>query len=334
MGFWREDRPQALIWVRLKMKCAVMGIGDCTMDLLAQVDDSFIETHAAGHRGGDLYCTSKELDRVLSILERCVKVVPGGSAANTIRALSHLGVQCAFLGAVGQDEWGDRFRENFVGLGVEARLKIAPFTSRVLCLISPDGERTFLVDNPSIEGWFASKNDLLGVKWIHLEARSLTGDRESVEEALTLARELGIPFSIDLSSVEIVKEYKDCLTRLIRSAELVFCNEDEIYVLTGLKREEGCFHLQQMCPVGVVTLGEKGCLVGSKGSVEAVSAHPVQAIDTTGAGDYFAAGFLYGYFKNRSLRECGGIGNRLGGAIAGVVGTALPREKWKELDRF
>ena len=108
-----------------------------------------------------------------------------------------------------------------------------------------------------------------------------------------------------------------------------FANDEEIKALTGLEdAAAGCMALQQMCPVGVVTLGAKGCLIGHRENVEMVPAYPAKVIDTTGAGDIFSAGFLYGYLRNWKLEECASMGHRLASAVVEVVGTALPKQRW------
>ncbi len=308
----------------MKGKSVLLGIGECNIDLFAHVEDSFIDKHASGHRGGDFYCNSETFDRILAEIGEPEKIVPGGSSANTIRTLARLGEACAFVGAVGSDQWGDVFTKNLIQLGVDPRLKQSPFTFRVLCLISHDGQRTFIVEDSPDKGMSVPSVELEDVKWVHIEARTLNGDRDAVERIFANARQKKIPISLDLSSFETVETYKTVLKPLIGSAQIVFCNEDEIRALTGHGGEEGCYCLQEMCPIGIVTLGEKGCLFGSENFVEAVAAFPAKAIDTTGAGDYFAAGFLYGYLQNRSLKECALLGNRLGSAIVQVIGVELP----------
>ena len=152
---------------------------------------------------------------------------------------------------------------------------------------------------------------------------------------MQLAKELGIRISIDLSSFGIVEQYKETLNQLISDyVEIVFCNEAEIVALTGLSPEAGCLELQKICPVAVVTLGAEGCLIGHRGTVTAVPPFPANVIDTTGAGDYFAAGFLYGYLRDNPLERCGRIGNRLGSAIVEVISAELPQENWKAIYKF
>lgn len=309
----------------------VMGIGFCPVDLLVQVEDSFIVEHIVPGIGG---CQREDtFDLMDDVLKKCgkpPKIVPGGSAANTVRALAQLGQSCAFLGHIGHDSWGDRFRVNLNQNGIDPRLKEAPFTSRVLCLISPDGQRTFLTCDPQIED-MPIEADFRGVKWIHLEARHLFS-RFVAERTLELARKLGIRISLDLSCCTTVKQFqKELLSLIDNDTEILFCNEDEAAVLLGLGSKEACYELQKRCPVAIVTKGKDGCLIGHRGKVIAVPATPAKVVDTTAAGDHFAAGFLYGYFRSLPLKECARIGHRLAGAVIEVIGSELPPEVWESL---
>ncbi len=310
----------------------VMGSGFCTMDLLVQVEDAFIEEHIVPGRGGNQEGTFELIDSVLAKVKRVPKVVPGGSAANTVRALARLGQPCAFLGHVGRDHWGEHFASHLEKHGVELRLKHAPFTSRVLCLISPDGQRSFLACDPRLDT-IPDKSDFKDVKWIHLEARNLF-NRAVFEKTVELARESAIPLSMDLSCCRTVKHFKEDLLRIIENdVDLLFCNEDEAALLLGLDPKAACYELQKRCTVAVVTLGKEGALIGHKDKVVSVPAYPTQVVDTTGAGDYFSAGFIYGYLRSLPLEECACIGHRLAKAVVAVIGTELAEESWEALRR-
>lgn len=310
----------------------VMGVGYCVIDQFVQVDESVIQEHVTVGKGGSLLCELEKFDRVLKEIGLVPKNSPGGSAANTIRALTNLGQPCCFLGPVGHDIWGEAVRQNFSELGIGMRLKEACFTGRVLCLVSSDGQRSFLAHDPTLDRCFATMEDIEGVQWIHFEARSLMINDAYIETLMQLAYEHRIGISLDLSSFNFVEEHQDRLKDLIwKYATIVFCNEDEVLALTGLHAWEGCLALQQMCSIAVVTLGPQGCLVGTQGIVKKVDSFPATVLDTTAAGDYFTAGFLYRYFRGDPLDECGRLGNRLGGAIVEVLGTELPHDQWVQI---
>jgi sugar/nucleoside kinase (ribokinase family) len=152
---------------------------------------------------------------------------------------------------------------------------------------------------------------------------------------MKLAKEANCKVSIDLSDSWTVSRHKETLQYLLSNyVDIVFANEDEVLALTGLSPEDGCLKLQEICPIAVVTLGPDGCLVGHKDKIITVATYPATVLDTTGAGDLFACGFLYGYLHNYPLLACARIGNRLGSSIVEVIGAELPKEKWGEIQSF
>lgn len=315
-------------------KAVITGVGSCTIDILAQVDDAFFEKHLPKGKDSDCYYSPEKIEAILADIQTPPRVVPGGSSANTIRALSQLGESCAFIGDIGEDNEGVVFTNNLINLNIQPHLKKTAFTPRVLCLISSDGERTFLGSSLRAKPSSPSIQDLQGSKWVHLEARKLL-DPGYLETFLKITTELGIKVSIDLSSPEIAEKYRNTLIQMISDhVEIVFANQRTMAALTQLSPEEGCMKLQQTCPLVVVTLGSDGCMIGSDNSLFKVDPFLANAIDTTGAGDYFAAGFLFGYLHEMPIQRCGQIGNLLGSAITEVIGTELPQEKWDGLRKM
>lgn len=314
----------------------ILGIGAATIDLLITVDDQFMNRHLAVKKGGSNPFKPDAIEHILQQSHSFPKIVPGGSAANTVRALAKLGEKCAFYTHIGADNYGDQFSQNMHSHGIEQRFKRAPhyFTSHVLCLITPDSQRTFLGFDQEVTDCSPTKEDFKDIKWVHIEARQLKNG-VCVEKILQLCKEGGAKISLDLSSFELVREFKETLLHLIpHYVEIVFCNEDEIRALTGLSPEEGCLALQKLCPIVVVTRGPQGCLVGHQNTLLSIPTFPATPLDTTGAGDLFASGFLYGYLKGYSLFTCALIGNRLGSAVVEVIGAELPEEHWAMIHNF
>ena len=170
------------------------------------------------------------------------------------------------------------------------------------------------------------------IQLVHLEA--YTFRRYLTERSVELAKSAQSIVSIDLSSFEIVREFKERMLKLLPDITIVFANEKETRELTGLEPLEGCLKLQEMCSMAVVLRGEKGCLVGHKGKIIHSPAFSTHVIDSTGAGDLFASGFLYGILKGHSLEKCAQLGNRLGSAVVEVTGAELPPEKWNIVEDF
>ncbi len=314
----------------------ILGVGAATIDLLIPVDDQFLLSHFPEMKGGSNGFDLEMIERILLESNTPAKIVVGGSAANTVRALTRMGEMCAFYTHIGMDEYGERFSHHMRSLGIEERFNRSPdfATSRVLCLITPDGQRTFIAYDQRITDSTLCNEDFHNLKWVHIEARQLKSGI-SVEKVMHMSRENGAKVSLDLSNFELARDFKDVLLHLIPNyVEIVFCNEDEITALTGLSPEEGCLELQKLCPVVVVTKGPNGCLVGHANTLLAIPTFPATPIDTTGAGDLFASGFLYGYLRGYPLATCAQIGNRLGSAVVEVIGAELPEEQWEKIHTF
>lgn len=309
----------------------VLGIGSACMDLLASIDDEFL-AFVPGEKGGAYAIDLELLNQILSRIKKTPVMTTGGSCANTIKGLAHLSIKCALLSHLGDDELGTKFSQTMNEIGVVGLFSTsARPTSRVLCLITPDGQRTmrFCGGSDEISDTFLHADYFAGVKLVHMEAYSLRNKKLAIK-VLQLAKEAGATISIDLSSFEIVREYRSTLQEILpQYVDIVFANADETHALTGLSPTEGSIKLQQMCPIAVILMGKEGCLVGHQGKLFKNPSFSVELIDSTGAGDLFASGFLYGYLQGYPLEECATLGNRLGGAVVEVQGADLPPKKWK-----
>lgn len=314
-----------------------MGVGSAVIDFLAQVSDDFVEEHIPGRKGGSVHCEPEKFDQVLDLLGPTLKTALGGSAGNTVRTMARLGVSSTFISQVGEDSDGDRYIEEMRERGILGIMQDPDFTTiRILCLVTPDGERTFLHAHDDI-GWsFNPAPELFcNARWVHFESFLLWEDPNFIEQSLRFAHEAGVTVSLDLANFLVVQQYREKLLEWIEKyVDVVFGNKEEIRYLTGMSPEAGCLLIQDLCPIVVITKGNEGCLVGSQGALTQVPALPAKVVDTTAAGDYFTAGFIYGYLHQKSLHNCARIGNRLGCAIIEYIGTELPMEKWKEIHCF
>jgi sugar/nucleoside kinase (ribokinase family) len=314
----------------------VLGIGSAAVDLLVQVDDAFFAQQMVEGKGGSVLCDSETIDRIIEMSGTTAKIVPGGSTANTMKALAKLGEASAYFSHIGVDALGHYFCDHLKKGGVVDLLlkRMDLSTPKVLCLITPDGQRTFRAFDPPVHDITLNRNIFTDVVLIHLEARQIRNGL-SLQKALQYASDANSIVSLDLSCFEVVRDYRDSLLYLMKEyVDILFCNEDEIFELLGLPPKEGCLKLTEICPTVVVTQGAKGCLVCQKNECLAIPTFFAQVVDTTGAGDHFAAGFLYGYLHHMPLSTCARFGHRLGSAIVEVVGAELPEEKWDEIREF
>ena len=313
----------------------VLGVGAAVIDLLVPVNEDFLKEHVPGEKGGSSLINIQDLNRIVEASHIPPKIAIGGSCANTLKSLSKLGENCTFLGHRGDDVMGEFFAQNMAKMHVAGLFTLAHFpTAQVLSLITPDGQRTmrfFAGSSQEMAGRFLHTDYFKGAKLVHMEAYGLRNDN-LIPKAMRLAKESGIQISIDLASFEIVREFKETLFELLNNyVDILFANEDEALELTSLPPKEACLQLQEICPIVVILRGKNGCLVGSKGTFIESPSFPAQVVDTTAAGDLFAAGFLYSYLHGKSLEECALLGNRLGSAIVEVTGSELPQETWDEI---
>ncbi len=243
-----------------------------------------------------------------------VRLRGGGSAANVAVWAAREGADVAFFGQVGDDAAGRWLREELAAEGVavdppQGNLAVSPGSATGLVVVSVRaGERTMATDrgaNLTPVTDLVPREALVSREWVHLTGYSFfePGPREVALRALEVCRELGLPFSVDPSSVRPLRDYgAECFLEDVAGTEVVFPNLDEARELTGLDDpEEVARALARRFPVVALTLGAQGCLVAAAGRVGAVPAAspPGPAVDPTGAGDAFAAGFLTRYAAGR-----------------------------------
>ena len=262
-------------------------------------------------------------------------VTTGGSCANTIKGLASLGQRSALAGKMGRDPMGKLFLEKFEKYGVVPLIVYSDTpTAQVASLITPDHQRTFRCF-PGAGNEF-TEEDLIpelfqGVRLVHIEGYAFY-NQSLAERSMQMAKEAGALVSLDLGSFELVKKFKGKLLELIPAyVDIIFANEDETRVLTGLGPEEGCDLLRQMCQATVILIGKDGCWIGSPDEKCLCPAIAANVIDTTGAGDLFASGFLHGFLEGCTLKECGRYGNLTGGTVVQYKGAEIPDHKWTEL---
>lgn len=312
----------------------ILGIGHACMDLLIPVSEEFLN-HIPGEKGGAQPIGVDQLNHILSLSHKQPQIATGGSCANTIKGLANLGEKCAFLSHVGNDALGEHFMQYMKKLGIVGLFSksIHP-TAQVLCLITPDGQRTMRFCAGCSEEMsenFLNFDYFKNIHHMHIDAYTMRNGN-LVESVMQMAKEAQATVSMDLSSFEIIRQFRDSLKKLVmKYVHILFANEDETKELTGLDAFQGCLKLQEICPIAVVLIGKDGCLVGHQGQIFHSPGFPTHVVDSTGAGDLFASGFLYGYLQGYPLTRCAKMGNRLGSAIVEVHGAELPLERWKAL---
>ena len=315
----------------------IIGLGNALVDVLATLkDDSLL--HEMNLPKGSMQLVDdvkfQEINDCFSKMK--THLATGGSAANTILGLSCLGASAGFIGKIGEDKFGNFFRENLEKNKIDDKLLLSDLPSGVAStFITPDGERTFgtyLGAAATLKADELSPDMFKGYSYLYIEGY-LVQDRDMILRAIQLGKEAGLQICLDLASYNIVEAYKEFFTLLINKyVDIVFANEDEAKAFTGDGPLAALDILGKQCSIAVVKVGSEGSYI-RKGTIDVkVDAIKVNnVIDTTGAGDYYAAGFLYGLTCGYSLDKCAKIGSILSGNVIQVVGTTLPQERWDEI---
>lgn len=315
----------------------MIGIGSPLIDQLAFVEDTWL-SQAGGAKGGMELIDDAGMTTLVGKLPDTPVRVAGGSAANTTFGLAKLGMSCAFLGKLGNDDHGDLYRKLFSEAAIAVdRFKLAPEipTGSCLCLVTPDSERTMRTNLGAAMTLAAddiTTADFAGCRHAHMEGYVLF-NRDLARKILESAREAGCSVSLDLASFEVVEANSDVLGDLLDGfVDIVFANEDEAKAFTGSDEpEKGLDQLGRYCETVAVKLGARGAWLQRGTERVHVPAHTVKAVDTTGAGDLWAAGFLYGHFHDRDLSTCGRYGAITGAEVVQVLGAAIAEDRWNHI---
>jgi sugar/nucleoside kinase (ribokinase family) len=316
----------------------VLGIGNALVDMLIRLENEELLKELNLAKGSMQLVDKDFKDLVFSKTEHLNKTqASGGSAANTIHGLASLGIETAYIGKVGKDELGEFFISDLKRNHIKPLLKYSKTgTGLASALISPDSERTFgTYLGAAVE---VSANDLetslfAGYKYFHIEGY-LVFNTALVETALKMAKAKNMTVSLDLASYNVVEANRDFLTEMIRNyVDVVFANEEEAKAFTGKNPEEALKEIATMCSIAVVKIGKNGSLIQQGSDSYSVGAIASKVIDTTGAGDLYAAGFIYGLTKGLSLALCGHIGALLAGKVIEVIGAKIPDCDWDTIKK-
>tara|TARA_B100001123_G_scaffold448625_1_gene610532 strand:+ start:9600 stop:10598 length:999 start_codon:yes stop_codon:yes gene_type:complete len=316
----------------------IIGVGNPVMDFLAHVSEDFV-TSVAGEKGGMVLVDTPAMDTLMSQLPAEPTQAPGGSAGNTILGLAELGHTPAMLGKIGNCETGQSYKEVLVERGGDgSRFKIGSIANgRCLSLITPDSERTMRTDLGAAMTLHPDEialKDFHGYQHAHIEGYILF-NRELMFKVLDTAKEAGCTVSLDLASFEVVHAAKDIMEDIIvQYVDYVFSNEEEAEAFTNMGKDYHgmVLHLATLAEIAVVKLGKEGSMIGYGTEVISVDAHTVERlVDTTGAGDLWASGFLHGLLNGHDLHQAGKFASMVGAEAVQVLGAALPEDRWQIL---
>ncbi|MCD4736733.1 MAG: adenosine kinase [Bacteroidales bacterium] len=312
---------------------SVLGIGNALVDIITLLESDKLLSEFDLPKGSmqlvdDQFSAS--IDKNTAHLSK--KLTSGGSAANTIHGLANLGVRTGFIGKIGKDKYGKVFDTDLTENKIEPKLlQSDTSTGRAMALVSPDSERTFATYlGAAVE---LSPSDLSaslynGFNYLYIEGY-LVQNHDLIIKALEIARLKKMKVALDLASYNVVEENREFLTGIIKEyVDLVFANEEEAKAITGMEPEQALFKLARHVDIAVVKLGSSGSIAYTKGNRIKIKPVKVTAIDTTGAGDLYAAGFLYGILNNLPIVKCGDLGSLLAGSVTENTGPKIDPGKW------
>jgi sugar/nucleoside kinase (ribokinase family) len=298
----------------------VVAIGNAIVDVLAQSEDSFLKEHGLA-KGAMTLIDSEAAQRLYDIMGAGVEV-SGGSAANSVAAIAGLGGRAAFIGKVADDLLGQVFAHDIRAVGVHFETPPANGgapTARCLILVTPDAQRTlqtFLGVSSQLGPEDVDEKLIAASKVLFLEGYLWDQPRakEAFLKAARAATDAGRKVSFTLSDPFCVERHRaEFLDLAENHVDILFANEIEIKSLYQVDDFDAALqHVRGHCEIAALTRSEKGSVVVSGDEIHIIDAEKVKVVDTTGAGDAYAAGFLYGYTQGRDLRACG----RLGGLLA------------------
>ena len=319
----------------------LIGVGNPIMDLLAHVPESFLTEHVAGEKGGMVLVDDRDIVGLVSKLGTDYAVTPGGSAANATVGAARLGLRTTFLGKIGGDITAEDYRTNFIAAGGDgSRFKRATLPNgRCLSMVTPDGQRTMrthLGAAMTLHPDEITVEDFTGVRHAHIEGY-LMFNPALAEKVAATARAAGCTISIDLASFEVVNIARDwILAQLQQGVHIVFANEDEVRALFQKDASYDAYarKLAGYGGIAAVKIGKDGAWVARGQELHRIAPVPAaQVVDTTGAGDAWAAGFLYGYLRGLPLPSAGAVGSLLGSETVQHLGPSIPALHWPRLHR-
>lgn len=316
----------------------ILGIGNALVDVMTIIDNDAI-LRKFDLPKGSMTLVDNEKSQLIKTGTAGFKrsLASGGSSANTIHGLSMLGAAVGFIGSIGKDETGDFFENDMRKAGVNTMLfRRSSITGTAVALITPDSERTFATHlGAAVE---LGANDLMPEHFSKYDILYLEGylinDKAFVEKACRLAQENKMEIALDLASYNVVDaklgDFRDIIEKYV---DIVLANEEEAKSFTGMEREKALDKIAEHSNIAIVKIGKEGSMIRRGQELIRTGSLPVVCLDTTGAGDLYASGFLYGYANELPLDKCGLLGALLAGNVIQDLGARIPHRKWKSIKR-
>ncbi|MEI6050199.1 MAG: adenosine kinase [Bacteroidota bacterium] len=314
----------------------ILGIGNALVDVMTMInDDNILEKFSLPKGSMQLVDNTKSVMIKSETLHYNRNLVSGGAAANTIHGLAMVGVKTGFIGSIGKDDMGDFFEKDMKKAGIKTMLSQRnSVTGTAVALISPDSERTFATHLGAAVELEAADLDpefFIGYDILYLEGY-LVINKSLVDKACQLAKEKKMKIAIDLSSYNVVESNLDAFKEIVEKyVDIVFANEEEARSFTGMEPEEALNTISQVCEVAVIKVGSEGSWIRRGEEIVKIGTEQVSVKDTTGAGDLYASGFLFGYANNLDLEKCGLLGSLMAGKVIEIIGSRMDELMFEEI---
>jgi len=317
----------------------VLGVGNALVDVISVLTDDNLLKDFGLPRGS---MTLVDADRSKQIYDTTFspksELTTGGSVANTMRGMANLGCSGGYMGRIGRDQLGELFLNDFARRGLRTHLSYSDTsdTGRVMALVSSDSERTMATYLGAAAEMQASdfKAEVLeAYDYLYVEGY-LVFNHNLITAGVKAAKAAGLKVALDLSSFNVVEANLEFLKNLIAEyVDIIFANEEEAKAYTGLEPEAALHEIAGQSELAIVKLGKEGSLIKQGDEVVRVGSIPAKALDTTGAGDAYAAGFFYGLTNGYHLETCGKIAALVSGKVVEVMGPNLPDSAWDEVKK-
>ena len=324
-------------------KYDVVGIGSALLDFTYEVDDSLINDLGLKKGEMQLIDNNKSKEILKKLVKYPVKISPGGSSSNTVAGVAFLGGKSVLLGKVGKDEYGKIYETMTKESNVISRLKKHEFeiTGHAITFINPDGQRSFATNLGASQ--YLVKEDLdeeyiRDSKFLHIEGYLLENPnlRSVVLEAIKIAKISGTIVSLDLSDSGLIKRNLDLFKEFVKEyVDIVFANETEAKAFTDKEPGDAVFDISDISEIAVVKLGENGSLLRSNKILVEIPAYKNPDFkNTNGAGDSFAAGFLFGLVNELDLEKSGKLASYVASLVVGNSGARLEKSDLEKITKF
>ena len=315
----------------------IIGIGNALVDILATLHDDGVLAQLGLPKGGMTLIDDDRLPAIRHAMDGMpTRRATGGSAGNTMLALACLGAAPGLIGCVGSDDTGRFFADNADAKGISPCLFQSPKSSgTAYTFISPDGERTFgtyLGAAATMTADMLRPELFRGYDYLYVEGY-LVQNHDLILTAARMARDEGLKICLDMASYNIVAADHDFFALLMKDyVDIVFANEEEARAFAGDEPAVALEQLSALCDIAVVKLGGRGSIVKRGAELAQAPSMPGGPIvDTTGAGDFYAAGFMYGIANGWALSRCANAGAILAGHVIRTIGTTMPAEEWRAI---